>query len=188
MSRSLTSLLEAVLETAGHGLQVLHATSSLSTAAGALEGPVVYIRSYAVLPQSNAFMLTYSVSSWHQDIRRKRICSSECGRHGGCIFCRWCESWCVSYQKKCYPWSTSGLVQPITTSPIHASNSAIQETIRTGFQGNNIPLYYSDNSNSLEEPEKGDVQESRRSLITKDSRSLLPNSLNHENIHAVSRL
>ena len=63
VSRSLTSLLEAVLETAGHGLQVLHATSSLSTAAGALEGPIVYIQLHVIVLQNRPIQCTYNVSS-----------------------------------------------------------------------------------------------------------------------------
>ena len=42
MSRRLTSLLEAVLEATSHRLQILHATRSLTTTAGALQSPIVY--------------------------------------------------------------------------------------------------------------------------------------------------
>lgn len=42
VSRRLTSLLEAVLEATSHRLQILHATRSLTTTAGALQSPIVY--------------------------------------------------------------------------------------------------------------------------------------------------
>lgn len=41
-SRSFRTLLEAILETTGHRLEVAHATRALTSAARALQRPVVY--------------------------------------------------------------------------------------------------------------------------------------------------
>ena len=53
MSRCLTSLLEAVLEATSHRLQILHATRSLTTTAGALQSPIVYTHVTPAPPPSS---------------------------------------------------------------------------------------------------------------------------------------
>lgn len=65
---------------------------------------------------STSLLTTYNVSSWHQGIHKNRSGPSECGKHDGCIFCRSCESWCVSYQKRKYPWSTHMVIPDSSNS------------------------------------------------------------------------
>lgn len=98
-SRSLASLLEIILEAAGHRLQIAHTTRSLTTTTRTLQSPVVYAH-------HSHSIRTYSVSSSHQDNRKNRNGSSGCGKHDDRIFCKSCGSCHVSYQMKKYLSST----------------------------------------------------------------------------------
>ena len=94
-SRSLTSLLEIVLEAAGHRLQIAHTTRSLTTTTRTLQSPVVYEHHFHTIT-------IYNVSSSHRGIRKNHNGSSGCGKHDDRIFCKSCGSCHVSYQMKKY--------------------------------------------------------------------------------------